>query len=73
MPDFVFCIEASGTTVTANAIYFFKPSEMLNYPTDWTRGISALVIGNGSFFSLTLDVKTYGEKGCWMHLAQGVT
>jgi len=37
----VFCIEASDTTVTANAIYFFKPNKMLDYPTDWTRGISA--------------------------------
>lgn len=40
MPD-LYCIEALDTTVTANAIYFFKPSKMLDYPTDWTRGISA--------------------------------
>lgn len=37
----LFCIEASVTTVTTNAIYFFKPSEILDYPIDWTRDISA--------------------------------
>lgn len=74
MPDFAYFVsKLRALLFTANAIYFFKPSEMLVYPTDWTREVSPLIIiGSGScffFFSYILDVKIYGEKGCWMHLA----
>lgn len=62
MPDFVFCIEASDTTVTANAIYFLQAEQdaRLSYRLDERY----LRLVNGSdFFSLTLDVKTYGGNG----------
>lgn len=65
MPDFVFCVEASDTTVTAKRYLFLQAEQdaRLSYRLD--ERYLRLVIGSGSFFFsfLTLDVKTYGGNG----------
>lgn len=80
MPDFAYSVsKLRALLFTANAIYFFKPSEMLDLSYRLDERYLRLIIGSGSCFSFPyiLDVKILrGEgmldvscsRGGWLYL-----